>query len=117
VYSILLEGYSVKFKVLRCEEYGVASIRKRLILLAAEPGRSLPEWPAPTHNSDMVPFVTLGQAIERFPLNSLTCRLGKHGVLPHHGDVENHCTGCSEAKLETWDENTIPSLDEPICSE
>lgn len=46
-------GYRVRrpIRVLQAAEFGVAQSRKRLFLLAAAAGESLPDYPAPTHQA------------------------------------------------------------------
>lgn len=72
---ILRLGYSLKYTTLNAAEYGVASQRKRLILVGAAPGFILPPWPEPTHrdpdweySEDFTPpaqvFVTVRDAIQ-----------------------------------------------------
>ena len=41
-------SFSVRWAVLRCEQYGVPASRRRLIILAACPGQILPEFPEPS---------------------------------------------------------------------
>lgn len=42
-------GFSVRWKEIVCAEFGVPQLRRRLFLLAAAPGESLPPFPIPTH--------------------------------------------------------------------
>ncbi|KAK8005883.1 hypothetical protein PG991_012180 [Apiospora marii] len=51
-------GYSVRWRILRLENWGLPSPRKRLIMLGACPGEALPDYPPPTHAQDPVPGVT-----------------------------------------------------------
>ncbi|KAK8092224.1 C-5 cytosine-specific DNA methylase [Apiospora kogelbergensis] len=51
-------GYSVRWRVLRLENWGLPSPRKRLIMLGACPGEPLPDYPSPTHAQTPVPGVT-----------------------------------------------------------
>jgi site-specific DNA-cytosine methylase len=60
-------GYSVSYVPLNAANFGVASSRTRLIMVAAAPGLSLPSWPVPTHSSDdpnLKPLTTLHDAIK-----------------------------------------------------
>jgi site-specific DNA-cytosine methylase len=61
--EILLAGYPYPYKVLNAADYGVASIRKRIMLVAAGPKMSLPSWPEPTHGDGLLPLVTVRDAI------------------------------------------------------
>lgn len=56
-------GYSLKYGRLDVSHFGVATARKRLILIVAAPGLELPEWLHPTHGGDLNPVVTLRDAI------------------------------------------------------
>ncbi|KAK8078639.1 hypothetical protein PG996_004809 [Apiospora saccharicola] len=51
-------GYSVRWRILRLENWGLPSPRKRLIMLGACSGEALPDYPPPTHAQDPVPGVT-----------------------------------------------------------
>lgn len=50
-------GYSARWRVLRLENWGLPSPRKRLVMLGACPGEALPDYPPPTHAQDPVPGV------------------------------------------------------------
>ncbi|KAF2966916.1 hypothetical protein GQX73_g6669 [Xylaria multiplex] len=55
-------GYSFSWDILRFQEYGVPSIRRRLIWIASCPGEVLPPFPMPTNagsNRNLPPPVTL----------------------------------------------------------
>lgn len=60
-------GYSIQWKIVNMVDYGLPQMRKRIIMIAAGPGESLPSWPAATHSSDPTgdqePFVTEEQVI------------------------------------------------------
>lgn len=47
--ALLDMGYQCTFGVLQAGHYGVPQTRRRLIVLAAAPGRALPLYPEPTH--------------------------------------------------------------------
>lgn len=47
--TLLDMGYQCTFGVLQAGSYGVPQTRRRLIVLAAAPGRRLPRYPEPTH--------------------------------------------------------------------
>ncbi|KIV76983.1 hypothetical protein PV11_08826 [Exophiala sideris] len=59
-------GYSVQWRVVEMWRYGVPQRRRRLILIAAGPGETLPPFPAFTHGTDagLLPPPTIAQAIE-----------------------------------------------------
>ncbi|KAJ5657577.1 C-5 cytosine methyltransferase DmtA [Penicillium longicatenatum] len=63
-------GYSVRWAVLDCLNYGVPQTRRRLIIIAAGPGETLPQMPPPTHGpfgSSLQPFETIHRAISDIP--------------------------------------------------
>ncbi|WEW61471.1 methyltransferase [Emydomyces testavorans] len=63
-------GYSIRWKLLACEAYGVPQQRKRLVMIGAGPGESLPPFPKPTHGppeSGLRPYRTILDAIGGIP--------------------------------------------------
>lgn len=73
IQSITSKGYNVTWSVLRCADYGVPQLRKRLFVIASCPGEVLPDFPPPTHSKDptntngLKPWVTINQAIRGIP--------------------------------------------------
>ncbi|KJZ75777.1 hypothetical protein HIM_04934 [Hirsutella minnesotensis 3608] len=63
--------FSVRWKVVPLKTWGSAQDRKRLILIAAGPGYSLPPFPNATHSetsgSGLKSFTTIGQAVRSIP--------------------------------------------------
>ncbi|KDQ13404.1 hypothetical protein BOTBODRAFT_33709 [Botryobasidium botryosum FD-172 SS1] len=123
--DILDLGYQVMFSELRASGFGVPQHRKRIIVVAAAPGLSLPNWPEPTHGESirLKPFVTVRDAISdlnwcnlRQPSQRLdnTCKRPRSTGLcdfarsldPDHGFykriVYNHVTGSKPKKAEDW---------------
>lgn len=45
--SFTAEGWNVRWRVLKCVEFGIPQLRKRLIVIASCPGERLPDWPEP----------------------------------------------------------------------
>ncbi|RMZ92590.1 hypothetical protein DV736_g168, partial [Chaetothyriales sp. CBS 134916] len=82
-------GYSVTWKVLRCEEYGVPQSRKRLVIIAAGPGEKLPSFPGPTHG-------------DRSPL--------KGRLVTIHDCIQEVELGDPDHNLDTVHEFDIPRL-------
>ncbi|KAM7221028.1 S-adenosyl-L-methionine-dependent methyltransferase, partial [Rhypophila decipiens] len=62
-------GYSIRWQVVNLATFGLPQPRKRLIILGAGPGETLPDFPKPTHCLDrhghhgLKPFVSARQAI------------------------------------------------------
>ena len=59
------QGYHCADAVLNAADYGVAQFRHRLVLIASRHGPI--ELPVPTHGTDRLPYVSVGDAIGRFP--------------------------------------------------
>ncbi|KAI3320816.1 S-adenosyl-L-methionine-dependent methyltransferase [Xylariaceae sp. AK1471] len=77
-------GYSFSWDVLHFKEYGVPSIRRRLIWIASCPGEALPPFPMPTHSEargGLPPPVTLREVFlsirPRDPLHDVAGMLCK----------------------------------------
>ncbi|KAI1623149.1 cytosine-5--methyltransferase [Exophiala viscosa] len=62
-------GYSVQWRVVEMERYGVPQSRKRFVLIASGPGEKLSPFPAPTHGLQpgLHPPPTIRQAIRKIP--------------------------------------------------
>lgn len=69
-------GYSVRWKVVKLKDWGLAQDRKRLIMIAAAPGEVLPTFPPSTHGPNLKSYNTIGKALsmvkQRDPLHNLT---------------------------------------------
>lgn len=66
-------GYSVRWKVVQCKEYGIPQTRKRLLIIAAGPGEKLPPFPEPTHGDEdrsVKPLATINSTIGEIPVNA-----------------------------------------------
>ncbi|CAP86663.1 hypothetical protein E8E15_009558 [Penicillium rubens] len=87
-------GYSVRWSVLGCDEYGVPQERKRLLLIAAGPGEVLPHYAQPTHGMPghgLLPRETISSTIDNIP-----------------PDADDHNV---EGALERWALSHRPSFD------
>ncbi|KAL8998475.1 MAG: hypothetical protein Q9169_002512 [Polycauliona sp. 2 TL-2023] len=60
-------GFSVRWRVLNLAYYGCPQARKRLVVMAACPGETLPGFPPPTHGPGLLPLATVNDAIQRIP--------------------------------------------------
>jgi DNA (cytosine-5)-methyltransferase 1 len=56
-------GYIVDWRVLYARDYGVPTIRKRLVLIARCDGRPI-VWPAPTHGPGLLPYAACGDYLD-----------------------------------------------------
>ena len=59
-------GYIVKNSVVDAKGYGVPQSRKRMVILASRLGREL-DFPGRTHGPGLMPYVTVKDAIRRYP--------------------------------------------------
>ncbi|KAI4099336.1 MAG: hypothetical protein LQ339_006011 [Xanthoria mediterranea] len=59
--------FSVRWRVLNLAQYGVPQARRRLVVIASCPGEKLPVFPQPTHGTNLQPFTTVNEAIQRIP--------------------------------------------------
>ncbi|KAF8449940.1 S-adenosyl-L-methionine-dependent methyltransferase, partial [Terfezia claveryi] len=69
------KGFSVAYRVLYGSEYGVPQLRKRLVVIAAGPGETLPSWPTPTHYTcvpepNLLPTPTIHDIVSQIPLDA-----------------------------------------------
>ncbi|KAL1955818.1 hypothetical protein VTO42DRAFT_8057 [Malbranchea cinnamomea] len=66
-------GYSLRWKVLDCQDYGVPQRRKRLVIIGSGPGEILPTFPPATHGppeSGLLPYRTIFDAISGLASNA-----------------------------------------------
>lgn len=71
IQNITSAGYSVRWRLIKCADYGLAQPRPRLFIIASCPGETLPPFPRPTHSanatSGLKAWRTINQAIEGIP--------------------------------------------------
>lgn len=70
-------GYAVEVTLLKAEEYGVPQERRRLIFIGNRIGADI-LFPAPTHGTDLLPFLSVWDAISDLP--ALNNGEGRDGV-------------------------------------
>ncbi|KAL8701395.1 MAG: hypothetical protein Q9201_004933 [Fulgogasparrea decipioides] len=67
-------GFSVRWRVLFCPEYGLPQERLRLFMIASCPGEVLPPFPSPTHSdpskTGLLPWTTVNDALRSIPLGA-----------------------------------------------
>lgn len=59
-------NYSVRWKVVKLQDWGLAQRRRRLVVIAAAPGEPLPTFPRATHSdvdAALKPYTTINMAI------------------------------------------------------
>ncbi len=59
-------GYAVESRILKAEDYGIPQERRRVVFVGNRIGAPIP-WPEATHGSQLLPFVTVGEAICDLP--------------------------------------------------
>ena len=79
--------YHISYEVVQALHYGVPQHRERLILTASRLGE--PGMPPPTHGPGLLPFVTVGDTIGRYP----PCKQGSW-ILPSPTTKHAHCRRC-----------------------
>ncbi|KAL8729440.1 MAG: hypothetical protein Q9181_004997 [Wetmoreana brouardii] len=65
-------GFSVRWHVLFCPDYGLPQERLRLFMIASCPGEALPPFPKPTHSDSpkttrLLPWTTVNDALRSVP--------------------------------------------------
>ncbi len=119
-YQILKLGYGFTYGVLKATDFGVSTIRNRLVLIPAAPAQHMPELPSPTHGgTDQPSTPTLQHAIGDLDWNNPTCNSGLQSAVAHPADhlqpVSRHCTGCSITDFTRWDNSrTVADWNEPL---
>ncbi|RFU31925.1 hypothetical protein B7463_g4421, partial [Scytalidium lignicola] len=67
-------GFSVSWQVISFEKFGLAQRRKRLIIVAAAPGESLPSFPEYTHGENGIgglkPYTSVRSVLNSVPLRA-----------------------------------------------
>lgn len=63
-------GYSLQYKILNAVDYGVPQLRERVILVGFL-GENAFKYPEPTHGEELLPYVTLQDALKDLP--ALSC--------------------------------------------
>ena len=82
IHIFVYVGYSVRWKVLRCEEYGVPQMRRRLFICASGPGEKLPKIAEPTHGDGAARLVTIHDAISKIPRGTAGQEVTSQGAWP-----------------------------------
>ncbi|CAJ2504751.1 Uu.00g121450.m01.CDS01 [Anthostomella pinea] len=73
VHGFTQYGYSVRWKVVHLQTWGLPARRQRLIMIGACPGEDLPPYPATTHSENPRPgdgtkrWVTVKQMLDKIP--------------------------------------------------
>lgn len=60
-------GYRVEMQVLKAEDYGVPQARRRMVFIATRTDQPI-RFPKPTHGPDLLPYVTIWDAISDLPV-------------------------------------------------
>jgi len=60
-------GYSVEYRILKAEEYGIPQERRRLVFIGNRVGAPI-TWPKPTHGPGLRPYVTVKEALSDLPV-------------------------------------------------
>ncbi|KAL8918165.1 MAG: hypothetical protein Q9208_007517 [Pyrenodesmia sp. 3 TL-2023] len=66
-------GFSIRWRLLHCADYGLPQMRLRTFMIASCPGEPLPSFPRPTHtstpdpSSSLLPWSTIASTIRSVP--------------------------------------------------
>lgn len=88
-------GYQVEYRVLKAEQYGIPQERRRVVFMGNRTGEPI-IWPEPTHGPDLLPFVTVADAISDLPAigNGEAYTAGGYLVSPlssYQADLRSGC--------------------------
>ncbi|KZZ90299.1 C-5 cytosine methyltransferase [Ascosphaera apis ARSEF 7405] len=80
----IMLGWSVRWGLLHCADYGVPQIRRRLLMIGAAPGEILPQFPQPTHGGrpELKPWVFIEDAIRNIPPNTANHNIAQNASAP-----------------------------------
>ncbi|KAJ5825393.1 hypothetical protein N7474_002531 [Penicillium riverlandense] len=96
ILDLVENGYSVRWAILDCLNYGVPQSRKRLCIIAAGPGEALPRLPLPTHGDrdNLQPFASIYSAIHDIPDDAddhdLPSALERYRLLGYRNPYDEH---------------------------
>ncbi|KAK2032969.1 C-5 cytosine-specific DNA methylase [Colletotrichum zoysiae] len=107
-------GYSVTWKVVHLQSWGLPQTRKRLIMIGACPGEKLPPFPSATHSETgargLSRYVTIRQALAKIKVTSTfhnpeeeikdTIPLGS--VVSDPDQILRRCVTCSGGQNMHW---------------
>lgn len=94
-------GYSVRWRKIQCEKYGVPQKRTRLFIIASGPGEKLPQIAKPTHGDGLQPLVTIRDVLNIIPPNALNHQKTYKGDWPKPAfspDQQANCVTCGGGK-------------------
>ncbi|EFQ97221.1 modification methylase HphIA [Nannizzia gypsea CBS 118893] len=93
IHSLVELGYSVRWRLVNCKDYGVPQSRRRLVIIASGPGEELPNFPLPTHGDEpgQLPPVTILDAISGIPSTAPDHDL-ERAERPFHRPPYNPCS-------------------------
>ncbi|KAL8773551.1 MAG: hypothetical protein Q9209_001656 [Squamulea sp. 1 TL-2023] len=68
-------GFSIRWRLLHCADYGLPQMRLRTFMIASCPGEPLPSFPQPTHSSSpgttgLLPWTTISNALATIPVDA-----------------------------------------------
>ncbi|KAK1590874.1 C-5 cytosine-specific DNA methylase [Colletotrichum navitas] len=107
-------GYSVTWKIVHLQNWGLPQTRKRLIMIGACPGEKLPPFPSTTHSETggrgLSKYVTIRQALAKINVTSTfhnpeeevkdTLPLGS--VISDPDQILRRCVTCSGGQNMHW---------------
>ncbi|KAL9588179.1 MAG: hypothetical protein Q9203_003004 [Teloschistes exilis] len=96
-------GFSIRWRLLHCADYGLPQMRLRTFMIASCPGEALPPFPKPTHSSSPVitglrPWTTINAALDSVPPNASNHDLDRckpRSFAPRDGDTIAKTVTCN----------------------
>lgn len=102
-------GYSIKYQILDAANYGVPQHRERVILVGTKDNNNF-EYPKPTHGENLLPYVTLKDAIGDLP-SIMSGECADHYVAGIHNDfIDFVCPNSTKQLTEHHAPKNNPSL-------
>ncbi|KZL67337.1 RIP defective (C-5 cytosine-specific DNA methylase) [Colletotrichum tofieldiae] len=107
-------GYSVTWKIVHLQTWGLPQTRKRLIMIGACPGEKLPPFPSATHSETgaggLSKFVTIRQALAKVkatstfhnPEEEIKDTLPLGSVVSDPDEILRRCVTCSGGQNMHW---------------
>ncbi|KAL9580101.1 MAG: hypothetical protein Q9212_004691 [Teloschistes hypoglaucus] len=96
-------GFSIRWRLLHCADYGLPQMRLRTFMIASCPGEPLPPFPKPTHSSSpattgLRPWTTINAALDSIPPSASNHDLDRckpRSLAPRDGDCIAKTVTCN----------------------
>ncbi|OHF03445.1 C-5 cytosine-specific DNA methylase [Colletotrichum orchidophilum] len=107
-------GYSITWKIVHLQTWGLPQVRKRLIMIGSCPGEKLPPFPRATHSETgaggLARYVTVRQALSKIrvtssfhnPEDEVRDTLPLGSVVSNPDEILKRCVTCSGGQNMHW---------------